>query len=247
MTRNKKIALIAVCLVVAVLGTYFLIKPHGLTRYVTDSSFEYEEIDGGVVLTKYTGKNKNVIVPAKIDGKTVLSLKGAFFGNSTVENVRISEGIRAVDYMTFWHCISLESVELPDSVETVGHAAFNKCIGLKKVRLGKNLVNIMPYAFSGCELLSDISLPEGLRFIGENAFENCSDIKRLTVPASVEVIGGVTEQGASDGDRAYSYSEQVGSVERDSFPGCDALKLEIADANPYYIIESGEICQKQGE
>lgn len=242
MTKNKKLALVAVCLAVAVLGTYFLIKPHGFTRYITDSSFEYEEVDGGIILTRYTGKNKNIIVPSKIDGKNVLSLKGAFFGNSTVENVRISEGIRAVDYMTFWHCISLESVELSDSVETVGHAAFNKCIGLKKVRLGKNLVNIMPYAFSGCELLDDVSLPEGLRFIGENAFENCSNLEKLTVPSTVEVIGGVTEE---DGDFSSSYRQQVGSLEHDAFSGCDELKLKISDENPYYIIENGRLASKK--
>lgn len=233
MNRNKKIALIAVCLIVAVLGTYFLIKPHGLTRYVTDSSFEYEQIDGGIILTKYTGKNKNIIVPAKIDGNAVLSLKGTFFGNSTVENVRISEGIISVDYMTFWHCISLESVELPNSVETVGHATFKNCIGLEKVRFGKNLVNIMPYAFSGCVSLKSVSMPDGLRFIGENAFDGCESLGKVTVPASVEVIGGVTSD--------LPYDVQIGSVDKEAFPNCGDLVVKIDSKNPYYKIESGKI------
>lgn len=245
MNNKTKNIVIAVCLIVAVLGSYFLIKPHGFIRYVTDSSFEYIDIDGGISLTKYTGKNKDIIIPAKIDGKSVLSIKGAFMGNTDVRNIRISEGIISIDYMAFWHCISLENVDLPNSVETIGHASFDKCISLKKIKLGKNLANIMPYAFSGCLSLSYITLPEGLRFIGEKAFENCSELNEIYIPESVEIIGGVTQEENSDIAATQSaYRSQIGSTEKDSFGGCEKLEIKIAESNPYYKIQNGEIISK---
>ncbi len=244
MTKKRTLTIV-LCLIIALLGSYSLIKPHGLIRYVTDSSFEYLDIEGGIVLTKYTGSNKDIIIPAKIDGKKVLSIEGAFMGNTDVRNVRVSEGVVSVDYMAFWHCISLENVDLPDSVETVGHAAFDKCISLKKITFGKNLTNIMPYAFSGCVSLSSVTLPEGLRFIGEKAFENCGKLENIYVPESVEVIGGVTEEENTDSEITLdAYKAQIGSVERESFQGCEKLKIEIAENNPYYKVQDGKIISK---
>lgn len=241
---TKKIA-VAVCLIVAVLGSYFLIKPHGFIRYVTDTAFEYTEVDGGIILTKYTGENKDIIIPPKIDGKTVLSLKGTFCADGNVRNVKISEGIISVDYMTFWHCVSLESVTLPDSVETVGHAAFDRCISLEKIRLGKNLTDIMPYAFNGCVSLKNVALPQGLRFIGEKAFDGCVSLGEITIPSSVEIIGGVTQDGkAGKEEIRRAYSEQIGKTDREAFGNSGKLKIEIAEDNPYYKIENGKITSK---
>lgn len=241
---TKKIA-VAVCLIVAVLGSYFLIKPHGFIRYVTDTAFEYTEVDGGIVLTKYTGENKDIIIPSKIDGKAVLSLKGTFCADGNIRNVRVSEGVVSIDYMAFWHCVSLESVTLPDSVETVGHAAFDRCISLEKIRLGKNLTDIMPYAFNGCVSLKNVALPQGLRFIGEKAFDGCVSLGEITIPSTVEIIGGVTQDGkAGKEEIRRAYSEQIGKTDREAFGNSGKLKIEIAEDNPYYKIENGKITSK---
>lgn len=243
--NKKKNIIIIVCLIIALVGSYFLIKPHGFRRYVTDTSFEYTEVDGGIVLTEYTGKNKDITIPSKINGKQVLSIEGAFAGNTTVRSVRISEGIISIDYMAFWHCISLETVELPNSVESIGHAAFDKCIALKEIKVGKNLVNIMPYAFSGCISLADISLPDGLRFIGENAFEGCTELGKIYIPSSVEIIGGITQdENTADTDNTGAYDKQKGLTERDSFPDCGDLKIEIDPENGYYQVVDGKIVSK---
>lgn len=245
MENIKKKTAVAVCLVIAVLGSYFLIRPHGFIRYVTDSAFEYIEVDGGIILTKYIGDSKDIIVPAKIDGKSVLSLKGAFCGDTSVRNVRLSEGIVSVDYMTFWHCVSLESVDLPDSLETVGHAAFEGCVSLEKVRLGKNLTDIMPYAFGGCQALKSVDLPECLRFIGEKAFDGCVSLGEVFIPSSVEIIGGVTpdKKGGKEEIRR-AYSEQIGETDREAFSNCGKIKIEIDSENPHYKIENGKITSK---
>ncbi|MDD6021825.1 MAG: leucine-rich repeat domain-containing protein [Oscillospiraceae bacterium] len=248
MKSGTKKIVVAVCLAVIITGSYFLIKPHGFVRYVTDSAFEYTESGGGLILTKYTGGEENLIVPSNIDGKPVLALEGTFCANISLKNVRISEGVLSVDYMAFWHCVSLESVELPDSLETVGHAAFDKCISLKKVTVGKNLTYIMPYAFSGCLSLESFTLPQGLRFIGENAFENCSGLRNIYIPESVEIIGGVTGEKTNNADEnEKAYDEQKGSVKRQSFSGCGDLKIEISEENPYYQVSDGKIMSKKAE
>lgn len=247
MNENRKKIMIVVCLLVIIFGIYFLVKPYGLVKYVTDSSFEYAQAENGIILTKYTGENKNIIIPEKIDGKNVVSLSGTFYGNSSVENVIIPKGVETVDYMTFWHCINLVSVELPESVRTIGHAAFNSCISLKKIKGTFAYTHIMPYAFTNCVSLGSIDLPETLEFIGEKAFEDCESLKKIAIPSGVQIIGGITEsQQTDEAGNVIVPEDQRGSTEKTVFDGCPELTITIAGDNEYYFCEDNVIKSKIG-
>lgn len=245
MKENYKKIMIVVCLLVIFLGIYLLVKPYGFINYVTDDNFEYTQTDNGIILTKYTGENKNIIIPAKIDGQNVVSLSGTFYGNNIVENVIISQGIETVDYMAFWHCINLVGIEIPESVKTIGHAAFNSCISLEKIKGEFNYTQIMPYAFSNCISLESIILPDTLEFIGEKAFEDCESLKKIEIPASVQIIGGTTESQQTDAEGNVILPEdQRGSTKNTVFDGCSELQIMIADGNEYYYCEDNVIKSK---
>lgn len=245
MKENYKKIMVVVCLFVIIFGIYFLVKPYGLVKYVTDNSFEYTQTENGIVLTKYTGDNENIIIPNEIDGKKVVSLSGAFYGNNIIENVIVADGIEIIDYMAFWHCINLVSIEIPDSVKTIGHAAFNSCISLQKIKGDFSYTQIMPYAFTNCVSLKTIVLPETLEFIGEKAFEECEDLKEITIPASVQTIGGTTESQQTDAQGNVIIPEdQRGSTKNTVFDGCPELKITIADGNEYYYCEDNVIKSK---
>lgn len=225
MNKLNKKAVIALCFAVIVLGAYILIKPYGFVRYVSDDSFEYTETQEGIVLTAYIGENENILIPAIIDGQNVVALSGTFYADASVKNVRLSEGIKVIDYMTFWHCTNLERVDIPDSVTQIGNAAFEGCISLKKIELGKGVKEILPYAFKSCYLLKTVRLNEGLIFLGENAFMDCGKLKKIKIPSTVEVMGGIVEE---------SLESQKGSTLRSSFNGCDGIKVRYAYGNKYY-------------
>ncbi len=221
---NKKV-IIALCIVIIVAGIYILVRPYGFVRYVSDSNFEYTESENGITLTAYRGDNESLIIPAEIDGKKVVSLSGTFYANADIKNVRISEGIEVIDYMTFWHCTGLEKVSIPDSVNQIGNAAFEGCISLKKIELGSGVKEILPYAFKSCYRLKTVKLNSGLAFIGEKAFMDCESLKKITIPATVKVVGGVMEK---------SLEEQLGTTERSAFDGCEEIEIEYEAGNKYY-------------
>ena len=236
MRKMKITAVVILCVAVIAGGIFALAVPDAFIRYKVDTSFDYLEAENGIVLIKYTGSEKNIIVPSHIDGKRVISLKGAFCKNNTVENVKLESGIETVDYMTFYECLSLVNVFLPDTVTSIEHAAFFGCAGLEKVHTRKGLREIMPYAFDGCDFLKKIELPEGLLFIGEEAFKDCSRLTSLYIPASVEVIGGVTEN-----KDIATETDQRGSTKHSVFDGCTSLKISIDENNRYYYIDGGEL------
>lgn len=239
MSKAKQTVTIIVCLIVIVAGVFALADPDALIMYKKDNLFDYTEENGEIYLTNYLGECENLIVPSEIDSKPVKGIKGAFLNNDTLKNVKISDGIEAVDFMAFYNCTSLVRVILPESVKAIGHAAFYGCISLESVKLGSSTEEIMPFAFSDCIFLKDIKLPQGLLFIGENAFYRCKHLEKLTIPASTEVIGGVTLEKGDD-----TTIDQRGSVERTSFDECSQLILKIDEANEWYALEDGKIISK---
>ena len=87
--------------------------------------FLYEIKDGKAIITGYTGKETDIVIPSKIDGYAVEGIGESAFSKSKLTSVIISEGIRKIDWFAFYTVPSLVSITLPTSVEEIGYAAFD--------------------------------------------------------------------------------------------------------------------------
>ena len=135
--------------------------------------YEYRVLDDGTAeITKYSGKDETLEVPAVLDGRSV---------------TRIGDG-------AFSCCDSLTSLTLPDSVTEIGDYAFGDCIELTSVTLPDSVTEIGDYAFSWCTSLSSITLPSSVESIGKEAFANCPNLT-LTVPRDSYAASYAKENG----------------------------------------------------
>lgn len=148
------------------------------TSYTSDGIPEYELrvlTLATAEISQYHGHNsKNVIIPSTIDGKNIVGIgKGAFQHCTTIEYLRISEGIRYIEDGAFFDCSALKSCLLPQSL----------------VRLGSEL-NTLPNPTGVFEhtALEHIILPEAIRYIGKCAFRNCSNLKSASILSSIECL-----------------------------------------------------------
>lgn len=184
---------------------------------VDESKFEYwDNEDGTVFITKYTGTDETVIVPAELDGKVVKTIghnrgEPPFYECETIKHLIVQEGIseiadRAFDKCSnlqtvslpqsltdigegvFQHCTNLKSVSLPDNIEVIGKRAFEECINLESVDLPDSLVSIGASTFAKCEKLNNIDLPQGIICIENNAFYRCLGLKEIFLPDNMKVI-----------------------------------------------------------
>lgn len=63
-------------------------------------NWEYSLNSTAALITKYIGKNKNVVVPRKIEGKPVIvqnnvnNTSGVFANNQKITSVKFGEGVR---------------------------------------------------------------------------------------------------------------------------------------------------------
>ena len=164
--------------ILCILFTFlFVLNIVSLTANASTSDYDYIVEGTGIVLTKYNGNDKEVVVPSEIAGKAIVKTQGTFFDNKTIEKVVLPNGITVIGEHTFWGCTNLKSVILPDSVETIDNYAFALC-GLREIILPVNTHYINKGAFWGCSNLTaieshaePITMDGKALFIGQHAFE----------------------------------------------------------------------------
>ena len=198
------------------------------------SDFLYEEDGDGITILEYKGEDKNVVIPAMIEGKPVTAIgqksgEGNLFGPSE-------------------YCFDRQgrvvSVSVPDSVKALGRYAFQGSSALVRVELPDSLRILDDSAFANCVSLTSLNLPDSLVEIGDFAFMNCSSLTYVRIPANVLVIGryaffysGLEAMQMKDGVSeiswyAFSHSplkeivlpDSVKTIGKCAFADCSALE-----------------------
>ena len=126
---------------------------------ISAEEFDYEVVDGEVVITSYKGKDSYVEIPAEIDGTPVTE----------------------VGFYAFEAKSDLISVTLPESVTVIGEGAFADCQGLADINLPSGLKEIECGAFAGCISLTELTVPAEVTRIQQQAFTACTGMRTLTI------------------------------------------------------------------
>jgi len=96
----------------------------------------------GIIILKYKGNAKDVIIPSVIEDYPVEEIGENAFGN-----VFSAFGVS-----------NIESIIIPDSVVEIAQNAFNNCKNLKVVRIGSGIGAIGMWAFSECVSLTKFDI-----------------------------------------------------------------------------------------
>lgn len=128
-----------------------------------ESDFEFDESSG--TIKKYNGTATDVVIPEKINGKSVTTIGKQAFGMK-----------------------KLTSVVIPEGVETIGQGAFINNL-LTTIKLPSTVKKIDTMAFAVNNNLSKVELNEGLEFIGQRAFMKDSSLTgEITIPSTVKTV-----------------------------------------------------------
>ena len=79
----------------------------------------------GIEITAYNGDDREIVIPEKIDGKTVTSIAQGAFVNKSVETLILSRFLIKVADGAFVGCSSLETIYYPDGIYYISDAAFD--------------------------------------------------------------------------------------------------------------------------
>ena len=89
--------------------------------------FEYIKENGGVTITRYTGKNTTVQIPNKIEQLPVLKIGENAFSDTKVKSVTLPSSCIEIDWFAFYGCYALSTVYISSNVNAIGYGAFDAC------------------------------------------------------------------------------------------------------------------------
>ncbi len=152
------------------------------------------------VITGFSGNPEKLVIPAKIEGKEVVSIR---------ENA-------------FYKCESLKEISLPDTVAFIGHHAFFECTSLDKATLSDNIYSMGEGIFSGCISLDEVNIPRNLKSIEEKSFFNCISLKEIDLPGATERIENYAFGNCKALEKAI-LNDTILSIGDYAFTGCENL------------------------
>lgn len=174
-------------------------------------------LDGTAEITKYTGSDKDVVIPSTIEGHTVTSLEQeVFYKNTTVETIHIPATVTSMGHpgdvmtTTFKGATSLKSITVEEgnpvyfSIDGVlfMYAATDSTPMLMvypaskdgaSYYIPKNVGNICDYAFSETINLNKIVVPDTVKYLFICAFNELSNKDIIfchTEPSQIKLSSG---------------------------------------------------------
>lgn len=151
----------------------------------------------------------------------VMVSDSAFYADSIVQVLSISEGVERLAFYACTGCQNLHTVTLPISLKNIGESAFKGCRSLRQIILPPYIDRLPIGLFQECSSLTTIHFPEGLENIGRDCFAS-SGLIEAQLPDSLRSL----EQGVFFGCRRLRSVTLPASLERIGdfcFYGCDSL------------------------
>lgn len=189
-----------------------------------DFVYTYDEKDGGIRLTHYSGNAKIVSVPSNIKGIPVRYMGEVFYKNSTIEKVELPEGL--VNISGFEQCTNLKEVNIPKSVISIDSYAFKDCRKLANVNLPKEIKEIGDFAFFNCRSLKQIHVPDSVTLIEQGAFGKCIKLEKVKLSKSLSFIDWETFKGCKK-LKSINIPNGIKVIEDEAFSGCKSLEKVV--------------------
>lgn len=204
-----------------------------------ESDWKYSVLDDGTVaITDYTGNESEIILPSKLQGKTVTQINTeAFHENSNLTSVTIPNSVTSIGDSAFAFCGSLTTITIPDSVTSIGSGAFWECSSLATITIPDSVTSIGIAAFDGCSGLSSVTISASVTSISDQMFHRCSSLTTITIPDSVTSIGKVAFWECNSLTKV-TIPDSVITIGEQAFQECNSLTSVTLGKNVHVIDEA---------
>lgn len=183
-----------------------------------------------------TCTDTRIVIPETYDGKPVTVLaKEAFYGNSSIKSVYISDSITTIENIAISKCSSLEYIWIGASVNTLGENLFGMCDALTTFEVDKSNEKYQSidgnlYSKSGDRLIhyangkleDTFVVPSNVKIIGYFAFSG-SNLVNIVLPEGLTTLDNYAFSSC-DLLETVNIPDSVTSFGQYTFMNCKSLK-----------------------
>jgi len=142
-------------------------------------------VNANGVITKYTGFDTVVVIPATIGGRRITAIGDQAFERADLTSVTIPEGVTTIGTAAFYEN-KLTRITIPNSVTEIGQWAFGKN-KLTSVTIPGSVKAIRRDAFRGNTNLATIVISEGVETINSGAFAD-TKCTSVSLPSTITYL-----------------------------------------------------------
>ncbi len=157
---------------------------------IEDADFGFYIIDKDkLMVTKYSGTDKDIVIPGSYKNYTVTTIGDFLFTSSDITSVKFPDSITDIQSNAFASCSNLTSVQLPKNLKKLGSNAFFNCRNLETIEIPASVEDLGIYTFCGSGMKS-VTIPESetLTKIDNYVFYQCPYLEEVNLPATVTEI-----------------------------------------------------------
>ena len=146
-----------------------------------------------VMVTKYTGSDKDIKIPESDENYKVTVIGRSLFNGKDISSVEIPDTVKEIQDYAFASNRNLKSVKLPKNLEIIGEDTFFNCASLESIELPATLKEIAFYGFSAAGFKS-VTIPESktLTKLDRFVFYQCQELTDVYLPATITSIADDT-------------------------------------------------------
>lgn len=235
--RVKFAAIIAAVLVIGLILSVLLLDSGKESAGEADpripespvEDFAYEISNGEIIITQYLGTDREINIPAEIEGRPVTAIGDGAFKRYDLTYIYIPDTVTIIEEYAFLYCLCLEEVRFSNNLESIENNAFEHCEALREVTLPEGLVCLESHAFSNCISLTKVQIPGSLPIIDEYAFAYCEALETVLFTEGLEAICMSAFNGCIKLSEV-NLPDSLERMERCAFAECDSLQyLKIPD------------------
>ncbi|MBQ2716913.1 MAG: leucine-rich repeat protein [Clostridia bacterium] len=164
------------------------------------NEYDYEIVDDGIKIISHNDNQENsIIIPERIEGKSVKVLGGdTFYQHKNTVAISLPQSLTTIEGSPFYRCYSLQEITIPSGVTEISSNPFFRCSALTEIRvaLGNTCYSAMDGVLFNADKTELIAYPEGklsesytvpksVKKLNIDSFGYETKLKRLTIPSNV--------------------------------------------------------------
>lgn len=143
---------------------------------------------------------------------TVTNIDFDALAKTSIKKLVVPNSVTTIEDCAFWGNTALTDVTLSENLKKLGVNAFQQCTALTEIEIPDGITKIGSWAFLGCSSLAKLTMPKSVTLIGSWAFLDCNKLKTIYYGGTKSDFDNISVESQVVGNTSNNTSGCIGSA-----------------------------------